>query len=460
MWSPPFVKGLFFWVRGSEFSESRTCGARICSFAKIRFPAFSTKTGRFRALPIIEVRGFRALPSGNLSSRNISSPRHGTSFIWRSGEVWSGEVWSGEVWSGEVWSGEVWSGEVWSGEVWSGEVWSGEVWGAWRSGVRSVEACFSVQCIFGNPLTLTQIHILSHCPPHILRHTFSATRSLGDTHSLPHIGATPNHSRVNAQAIPRMLTHTLPHIFPHILTHTLSSAHSHPRILIHTITFTRRLSTQSQPRLSTQSQPRNPPHNRVCASIQSQPHNMSMSPKLAEYTCDVSLKELRNMNTKEHDDSVPGRVERKLAKKEFVPDIWLPRFVKVRKEHSCVAVKDKNGVLLAFRIQVPAEFMNALNRSNADLPHGASSPGRRGEHVSRHYALWADFSRHPYMSVELLRDGEKANQWLKGNAPLFEYLGRHFFHEIFHEIFLEIFRAICHAISMRFSMSFSMCFYM
>ena len=332
--------------------------------------------------------------------------------------------------------------------------------GAWRSGVRSVEACFSVQCIFGNPLTLTQIHILSHCPPHILRHTFSATCSFGDTHSLPHIGATPNHSRVNAQAIPRMLTHTLPHIFPHILTHTLSSAHSHPRILIHTITFTRRLSTQSQPRLSTQSQPRNPPHNRVCASIQSQPHNMSMSPKLAEYTCDVSLKELRNMNKKEHDDSVPGRVERKLAKKEFVPDIWLPRFVKVRKEHSCVAVKDKNGVLLAFRIQVPAEFMNALNRSNADLPHGASSPGRRGEHVSHHYALWADFSRHPYMSVELLRDGEKANQWLKGNALLFEYLGRHFFHEIFHEIFLEIFRAICHAISMRFSMSFSMCFYM
>ena len=149
-----------------------------------------------------------------------------------------------------------------------------------------------------------------------------------------------------------------------------------------------------------------------------------------------------------------------------------------------MAVKDKNVVLLAFRIQVPAEFMNTLNHSNADLPHGASSPGRRGQHVSRHYALWADFSRHPYMSGELLRDGEKVNQWLEGNAPLFKYLGRHFFHKIFHKIFREIFHAIFHAIfyaifhaifyaiflcdflcffmcfSMCFSMRFSMCFSM
>ena len=45
----------------------------------------------------------------------------------------------------------------------------------------------------------------------------------------------------------------------------------------------------------------------------------------------------------------------------------LPRFIKVKKEHSCVPVKDKNGVLLAFRIQVPTELMNTLNRVNADL---------------------------------------------------------------------------------------------
>ena len=313
----------------------------------------------------------------------------------------------------------------------------------------SVEACFSVQCIFGNPLTLTQIRIVRHIfsatysPPHILCHTFCATHSLphvlghikslgrqrpsDSVHSPPH---THIHTLISTHSHPHTLIHTLSstHFPPHILTHTFSSTlffpHTFPHILIHTV-------TRSSDR------PIAPPHNlshaisrtnRVRASTRSQPRNMSTFPKAVEYTCDISLKELRNMNKKEHDDSVPGRVERKLAKNEFIPDIWLPRFVKVQKEHSCVAVKDKNGVLLAFRLQVPAEFMNTLNHSNADLPHGASSPGRRGKQVSRHYALWADFSRHPYMSGELLRDGEKANQWLEGNAPLFKYLGRHFFH--------------------------------
>lgn len=38
-----------------------------------------------------------------------------------------------------------------------------------------------------------------------------------------------------------------------------------------------------------------------------------------------------------------------------------------------------------------------------------------------HYALWTDYSKHPYLSKDFLKDGQAAQQWVDSNAPLFSY---------------------------------------
>lgn len=82
--------------------------------------------------------------------------------------------------------------------------------------------------------------------------------------------------------------------------------------------------------------------------------------------------------------------------------------------------KDKK--ILAFRIRIPEAFLSTLKETKHLLPTHAEASGRRGKYKTRNYCLWAKYVDHPYMSANLLEDGEGAKEWLSEQAPLFKYL--------------------------------------
>ena len=139
-------------------------------------------------------------------------------------------------------------------------------------------------------------------------------------------------------------------------------------------------------------------------------------------TCNTTLENLMNMSDKEHQNSIPIRIQKRWEKKQFVFDHSLPIFNFIPVQHSKVVVKDQNGVILAFQIEVPPTLMNILQATDRILPQQVGTSTKRGEYSTRHYALWSDYSRNPYMSKELLDDGKHAQKWLRSNANLFQYL--------------------------------------
>ncbi|KAF8434018.1 hypothetical protein BGX38DRAFT_1221142 [Terfezia claveryi] len=55
------------------------------------------------------------------------------------------------------------------------------------------------------------------------------------------------------------------------------------------------------------------------------------------------------------------------------------------------------------------------------LPAYVEVSGHCGEYKTHNYSLWAKYVDHPYMSANLLEDGECAKEWLSAQAPLFNY---------------------------------------
>lgn len=93
-------------------------------------------------------------------------------------------------------------------------------------------------------------------------------------------------------------------------------------------------------------------------------------------------------------------------------------------------IQDRRGVVLGYRFKIPLPLLATLNSSSKTLGSrgtGAMGSGfgrdplARGQHESRHYAVWADYNKKYVESKELLRDGEKGREWLRENQELFDY---------------------------------------
>ena len=92
---------------------------------------------------------------------------------------------------------------------------------------------------------------------------------------------------------------------------------------------------------------------------------------------------------------------------------------KVACSGKATTIKDSQGVIVALQIAVPGFNIQVLEDTDGSLPARPPKSSERGAHIKRHYALWADYADHLYMSAQFLEDGEAACAWLKSNTPLF-----------------------------------------
>ena len=159
------------------------------------------------------------------------------------------------------------------------------------------------------------------------------------------------------------------------------------------------------------------------------------------------------MTVKDHENSIPKRIRKKWEKPEELCEDSLPVFNVITAErcgghhgercgghhveccsghhveccgghHSPAVVKDGDGVILAIRIDLPSTLIDTLRSTDSLLPRRGGRSTKRGQYSTRHYALWCDYSRNPYMSKELLDDGDQAQAWLARNSQLFQFLSK------------------------------------
>ena len=85
-------------------------------------------------------------------------------------------------------------------------------------------------------------------------------------------------------------------------------------------------------------------------------------------------------------------------------------------------IQDSQGNLLGYRFRVPEEFIQTLNDSQQQLPAIPPIHTVRGDFQVRHYAIWADSAKSPFMSAEYRRQLPHSQQWLDDNNRLFQRL--------------------------------------
>lgn len=109
----------------------------------------------------------------------------------------------------------------------------------------------------------------------------------------------------------------------------------------------------------------------------------------------------------------------KRDKEEIISSYDGRELTKVAWSGKATTIKDSQGAIVALRIAVPEFYIQVLEDTDGSLPARPPKSSERGAHIKRHYALWADYADHPYMSAQFLEDGEAACAWLKSNTPLF-----------------------------------------
>ena len=87
-------------------------------------------------------------------------------------------------------------------------------------------------------------------------------------------------------------------------------------------------------------------------------------------------------------------------------------------------LRDAHGVIIAYRLQLPAVHIKHLQESEHILPPVKFIKDKRGHFRGRHYAVWMNYDKScvPAYSREYLDDLPAADDWLQHNAMLFRYL--------------------------------------
>ena len=85
-------------------------------------------------------------------------------------------------------------------------------------------------------------------------------------------------------------------------------------------------------------------------------------------------------------------------------------------------IQDDRGVTLGYRYRVPMPLLTGLATSTANLPATKMTDSVRGRFRNRHYAVWRDSAKLPYLNTEFKRDLPASQVWLDDNRALFDYL--------------------------------------
>ena len=109
----------------------------------------------------------------------------------------------------------------------------------------------------------------------------------------------------------------------------------------------------------------------------------------------------------------------KRDKEEIISSYNGRELTKVAWSGTATTIKDSQGAIVALQIAVPEFYIQVLADTDGSLPARPPKSSERGTHIKSHYALWADYADHPYMSAQFLEDGEAACAGLKSNTPLF-----------------------------------------
>ncbi|KAF8441125.1 hypothetical protein BGX38DRAFT_1204929 [Terfezia claveryi] len=145
--------------------------------------------------------------------------------------------------------------------------------------------------------------------------------------------------------------------------------------------------------------------------------------KAKRVKCSMSLKELQTMPSKTIVKYMPKDILTKFKQRHPITNEDLKDFTcHPSSVHPLILAGRKDKKILAFRICIPTTFLTILKETNHLLPAYAEASGCRGEYKTRNYCLWAKCVDHPYISANLLEDGEGAKEWLSTQAPLFKYL--------------------------------------
>ncbi|KAF8444359.1 hypothetical protein BGX38DRAFT_1197216 [Terfezia claveryi] len=116
-------------------------------------------------------------------------------------------------------------------------------------------------------------------------------------------------------------------------------------------------------------------------------------------------------------------LKKKFLAGEKVEEGELPKFEVVKSCPQPLIIKDKGSSnILAIRLRIPANLVQVLKEITNKLPKHRAKNHQRGEYTVRHYALWADYSKHPYMSKDYLHDNEAGKGWVEANHALFQHL--------------------------------------
>ena len=109
----------------------------------------------------------------------------------------------------------------------------------------------------------------------------------------------------------------------------------------------------------------------------------------------------------------------KRDKEEIISSYNGRELTKVAWSGKATTIKDSQRAIVALRTAVPEFYIQVREDTDGSLPARPPTSCERRAHIKRHYALWADYSDHPYMSTHFLEDGEAACVWLRSNTPLF-----------------------------------------
>jgi hypothetical protein len=97
-------------------------------------------------------------------------------------------------------------------------------------------------------------------------------------------------------------------------------------------------------------------------------------------------------------------------------------FIRVPSEDNRHEIRDNAGNVLAVRFRVPIGLIEVLARSTTALPVIPQTITNRGAYTTRHYGMWADYSKDIFLTSEHKRDQPASDNWFRDNEDLFRLL--------------------------------------
>ena len=147
----------------------------------------------------------------------------------------------------------------------------------------------------------------------------------------------------------------------------------------------------------------------------------------------MDVKDLLTMSKNSIARCISPKLRQKFEQRQPITDADLSDFQRYASTDCPLVITGrKDHQKMIFRLRISYNFIVTLGETKHLLPQYAPQSGWRGDYKTRNYCLWTKYAKHPYMSADLLEDGQAAKDWLAAQAPLFKYLSEALKHVDFH----------------------------